>query len=113
MNINHQNNQNNTSLATYNKMINMQQAIANLRVRDKRSIFLLMRTADSLSPDTFFPLYGLTAGEFPVGHVLSENNRKSEESTISTTTSTIAPQPKLTNKTLSLSLKPKISKEKK
>lgn len=65
------------SLATYNKFNNMKNAIAHLRVRDKRAIFLLMRTAaDELNVDTFFPLQGFTAGEFAVGQVLADNNRK-------------------------------------
>ena len=63
--------------ATYRKFNCMREAIAHLRVRDKRSIFLLMRTAEELTTDTFFPSMGFTAGEFAVGQVLSENNRKS------------------------------------
>jgi hypothetical protein len=63
--------------ATYQKFTAMKEAIAHLRVRDKRAIFLLMRTAaDQLTVDTFFPLQGFTAGEFAVGQVLAENNRK-------------------------------------
>lgn len=63
--------------ATYAKMMAMKDAIAHLRVRDKRAVFLLMRTAsDQLNVDTFFPLQGFTAGEFAVGQVLADNNRK-------------------------------------
>jgi len=66
------------TLATYNKVSVMKEAISHLRVKDKRAIFLLMRTAaDQLTVDTFFPLQGFTAGEFAVGQVLAENNRKS------------------------------------
>ena len=71
--------------STFQKFTNMKQAIANLRVRDKRSIFLLMRTAaDQLTSDTFFPNYGFTAGEFAVGQVLSENNRNKGSTEIKT-----------------------------
>ena len=65
-------------VATLTKFQNLRQYFADLRVRDKRAIFLLMRTAsDTLNTDTFFPVYGFTAGEFAVGQVLAENNRKS------------------------------------
>ena len=63
--------------STYQKIAVMRDAIAHLEVRDKRSIFLLMRTAaDQLTVDTFFPAYGFTAGEFAVGQVLAEHSRK-------------------------------------
>ena len=72
------------SIATFHKFNNMRDAITNLRVRDKRAIFLLMRTAsDQLTVDTFFPLQGFTAGEFAVGQVLAENNRKHSSSSFS------------------------------
>lgn len=78
--------------STFHKFNNMRDAITNLRVRDKRAIFLLMRTAsDQLTVDTFFPLQGFTAGEFAVGQVLAENNRKHTTvpfSTALTTTTT-------------------------
>jgi hypothetical protein len=62
---------------TFEKFAVLREAIAHLEVRDKRSIFLLMRTAaDQLTVDTFFPAYGFTAGEFAVGQVLAEHNRK-------------------------------------
>ena len=65
------------NLATFRKFETMKDVIAQLQVRDKRAIFLLMRTAaDELNTDTFFPLQGFTAGEFAVGQVLAENNRK-------------------------------------
>jgi len=101
------------SNATCRKFSAMRDAIAHLRVRDKRSIFLLMRTAaDQLTVDTFFPAYGFTAGEFAVGQVLSENNRKpsapavsSVEKEVSVTkppeSSVKSPTSKKQNKTLS------------
>lgn len=51
-------------------------AIASLRVRDKRLLFVLMRNCDSLSVNTFFPWQGFTAGEFAVGHILTDHVRK-------------------------------------
>jgi hypothetical protein len=53
--------------------------VSGLRMKDKRSMFLLMRsTGADLSPDTFFPEHGLTAGEFAVGQVLSSTSRPEE-----------------------------------
>jgi hypothetical protein len=65
-----------TKQTTYLKFQTMASAISKLRVRDKRSIFLLMRTAEEeLNVDIFFPLFGFTAGEFAVGQVLAEANK--------------------------------------
>jgi hypothetical protein len=82
--------------ATYQKFQALRESIAHLRVRDKRSLFLLMRTAaDQLTVDTFFPTYGFTAGEFAVGQVLSENNRKptAHDTAMQTTTTPNPIQP--------------------
>jgi hypothetical protein len=49
--------------------------IEQLRVRDKRQIFQIMRKTVNLSDNTFFPMYGFTAGEFSVWQVLSENRK--------------------------------------
>ena len=46
------------TLATYRKFNVIKHIISDLRVRDKRSIFLIMRTTDHLTPNTFFPSYG-------------------------------------------------------
>lgn len=64
------------SYATFRKMKNMLKAISHLRIKDKRLLFVLMRSSPDLTVDTFFPAYGFTSGEFSVGHVLTENNRK-------------------------------------
>lgn len=73
------------TLATYRKFNVIKHIISDLRVRDKRSIFLIMRTTDHLTPNTFFPSYGFTAGEFAVGQILAENNRGVKKSKSSTT----------------------------
>lgn len=64
------------SYATFRKMKNMLKAISQLRIKDKRLLFVLMRSSPDLTVDTFFPVHGFTSGEFSVGHVLTENNRK-------------------------------------
>jgi len=51
--------------------------IKDFSVKDKRRVFAEMRTASiEVTPDTFFPQYGFTAGEFATWAVLTENNRK-------------------------------------
>lgn len=65
--------------ATWKKYIVLGNSIERLRVRDKRHIFQMIRTYDQVTPDTFFPQYGFTAGEFSVWQVLSDNNRKKQK----------------------------------
>ena len=70
--------------ATFHKFNTLRETVSNLRVRDKRSIYLIMRTTPDLTCNTFFPNYGFTAGEFAVGQILAENNRgpKSKETKV-------------------------------
>ena len=67
--------QSSTTSATIEKYNYIKQAIENLRVRDKRYIFSLMKKAQPLCVDTFFPHYGLSAGQFAIGYVLCETTR--------------------------------------
>ena len=61
---------------TWKKYIIMSCFIEGLRVRDKRHIFHIMRKHfDTLDHNSFFPQYGITAGEFAVWQVLSENRK--------------------------------------
>ena len=60
---------------TWKKYIVLSRTIENLRVRDKRHIFYVMRNMTSLSHNTFFPAYGFTAGEFAMWQVLSDTRR--------------------------------------
>jgi hypothetical protein len=63
---------------TWKKYIVLSRFVDTLRVKDKRQIFHMMRNhgPDELHHDTFFPHFGITAGEFSVWQVLSENSRK-------------------------------------
>ena len=45
---------------------------------DKRQLFYILRTVQNISPNTFFPVYGLTAGEFAVWQILTEYTKKSQ-----------------------------------
>ncbi len=61
---------------TWKKYIVLSCFIESLRVKEKRQIFHIMRRNHSiLDHNTFFPLYGITAGEFAVWQVLSENRK--------------------------------------
>lgn len=71
-------------MSTAKKFNILKDSIGDLRVKDKRCIYLLMRTSsDDLNVDTFFPHYGFTAGEFAVGQVLCENRKTASTSTSS------------------------------
>ena len=60
---------------TWTKYMVLSKIIENLRVKDKRALFHIMRTVP-VTENSFFPHYGFTAGEFSVWHVLSESSRK-------------------------------------
>ena len=51
------------------------QLVQDLEVRDKRGMYAHMREGRP-SGDLFFPVYGLSAGEFAVFKVLGENVRR-------------------------------------
>ena len=60
---------------TWKKYLVMASFMERLRIKDKRQLFHIMRHTDCLSHDTFFPSYGITAGEFSVWQVLSDSRR--------------------------------------
>lgn len=60
---------------TWKKYIVISCFVENLRVKDKRHLFYIMRRSDALDHDTFFPNYGITAGEFAIWQILSENRK--------------------------------------
>ena len=66
------------NILTWKKYIVQYRFVENLRVKDKRHIFYIMRNSTNISNDTYFPNYGLTAGEFALWQVLSENIRKKD-----------------------------------
>jgi hypothetical protein len=47
-----------------------------MRVRQKRSMFGILRSEPSLDVDTFLPQYGLTCGEFCVFQILTADESK-------------------------------------
>lgn len=60
---------------TWRKYLVLSREIEQLRVRDKRAIFHIMRTTPNLTHDTFFPQYGFTTGEFSMWQVLSDQRK--------------------------------------
>lgn len=60
---------------TWKKYIIISYYVEQLRVRDKRHLFHIMRKASFLNHDTFFPNYGITAGEFAIWQILSESKK--------------------------------------
>ena len=67
---------------TWRKYIVMCRVVENLRVRDKRHLFHIMRTHQGIDENSFLPAYGFTAGEFSVYQVLTESSRKGREPTL-------------------------------
>ena len=62
---------------TYRKTLVLQSFIDNLSIKSKRRLFKLMRESNDVSVGTFFPAYGLTAGEFSTWYVLGGAPRRS------------------------------------
>ena len=61
---------------TWIKYIIISCYVESLRVRDKRQLFHIMRkSSGDLSHDTFFPAYGITAGEFAIWQILSDSRK--------------------------------------
>lgn len=63
-----------SSLITYpswTKYIVLSKVIDSLTVKDKRTIFNIMRKTPNLSQDTFMPTFGFTTGEFAIWQILS------------------------------------------
>lgn len=70
-----QNEQNFITYPTWKKYIVISYYVESLRVRDKRQLFHIMRKSSELSHDTFFPAFGITAGEFAIWQILSETRK--------------------------------------
>jgi len=54
--------------------------INTMRVKDKRIIFGLMRSPQTVNADLFLPYYGFTLGDFAIFQILTENCRKRRQS---------------------------------
>lgn len=54
----------------------MEAFVSTLGVRDKRTLFSLFRGTDGIWRGTFFPQYGICAGEFATFKLLTQHSRK-------------------------------------
>lgn len=67
--------------ATKEKYQGQFEVVKNMRVRQKRNIFFILRQCKVLSTDTFLPVYGLHCGEFACFQILAEQSRKESKVT--------------------------------
>lgn len=65
-----------TGYITWKKYVCMKRYVERMRVKEKRQIFQIIRSHPDCHHDSFLPDFGLTAGEFCIWQVLSENMRK-------------------------------------
>lgn len=56
---------------TWEKYTIMSSAVRNMNVRERRQLFVLSRH-ESVSPDTFFPSFGLTLSEFSLWYLVGD-----------------------------------------
>lgn len=61
---------------TYRKYLVVQNVVDKLSIKAKRRLFRLMRETKDMHVGTFFPLYGLTAGDFSTWYILSGTTRR-------------------------------------
>jgi len=61
--------------------------ISELKIRDKRALFLALRLMEELDVDSFLPSVGASLGEFGVFQIISESNKRNRTEEISTTPS--------------------------
>jgi len=62
--------------ATKQKYLAIYESVRQMRVRDKRNLFCILRQCRDVTPDTFLPSYGLHCGEFACFQILAEHSRK-------------------------------------
>ena len=65
--------------ATKDKYRRLFRSVQNMKVRQKRHLFYVLRHVPTISPDTFLPEFGLHCGEFACFQILSEHTRKEEK----------------------------------
>lgn len=68
-----------SGLPTWRKLTILSCAVEDMRIRDKRRIFQLMRGAD-MHEDVFLPHIGLTLSVFATFQVLSDSQRRTQRS---------------------------------
>lgn len=68
-----------TSMAMWKRNVVLENHVALLRVREKRILFVHMRSK-SVDEHTLFPNFGMTAGEFAFWHIVADAERRKRES---------------------------------
>lgn len=58
----------------------LERYVNGLRVKDKRIIFQYLRDSTT-HENSYFPLYGFTAGEFAVWHIIADSGKRTERCT--------------------------------
>lgn len=61
---------------TWKKYVALSMYIQNMKVREKRHVFHIMR-GPGVTHDTFMPQYGITVGEFATWQILKGNGPES------------------------------------
>jgi len=62
--------------ATKDKYQGQFEFVRQMRVRDKRTLFAILRKSEAVTANTFLPSYGLHCGEFACFQLLAEHTRK-------------------------------------
>ena len=57
--------------------------VKGLQVKDKRNLFTVLRTHESIDVDTFLPTFGLHVGDFTLFQILTESSRRDKKETAS------------------------------
>ena len=58
------------------KYTTLQKSVKDLRIKNIRHMFSIMRTnRDTLTPNSLFPQYGITVGEFSTAYVVNMAHR--------------------------------------
>lgn len=62
--------------ATKQKHLTLFNYVQDMRVRQKRHLFLILRSSPGVTSNTFLPVYGLHCGEFACLQIITEHNKK-------------------------------------
>lgn len=65
---------------TYSMHNELYRSIYTLKIKDKRDIFKVMRVSDDVTHNSFLTTYGITAGQFAIYHILTDNGRRNDSS---------------------------------
>ncbi len=55
---------------SWKRYVSLAQTVKNLRVREKRQIFMYMRMQDGVDHNSLLPKFGFSCGEFAIFHIV-------------------------------------------